>query len=145
MWSHFTCNTHTYTHTEPRLCPSGAELSLTDGLSFTDSYILICFPSHTHTGIRAASVVFHSRMISFWLAVWSLDGTGEAGLDHNTHHMSLGNHREQNKVINSLPAASTPNSFTPKWPQIHSSRCCIDTKILKRFQLRTQMRNLFVQ
>lgn len=140
--SHFTW----YVHTKPRPYPLGMELSLTDGLTSIDSYILICFPSHTHTEEskqQTWSFTAEWSFLGLLLDLSTTDGSGEAGLEHNTHHMSPGNHREQNKAINRLSAASRLNSFTGKWPQIHSS--FIDRKILKHFQFRIQMRNLFLQ
>lgn len=123
--NHFTCNTHTR-----RVGLLGAEFSLTDGLTFTDSYNLICFswlaPTHTHKLTPSRTLVEESRQWAqqSFTAEWALlglqfelstaDGSGKAGRDHNTHHMSPGNHQEQNKPINRLPAACTPDSFAPK-------------------------------
>lgn len=102
-------------HVQPRMCPPGA--ALTDEVTFTDRYILICFPSQlkhrtqsSERGLSQQNEFFFGFLFDLSIA----DGSGETGLDHNTHHMSPENHQKQNKVINGLPAVSKPKSFTPK-------------------------------
>lgn len=64
----FTCNAWNAPHKEPRLCPTGADLSLTDGLTFADSQPRTALPRnthrHAHREIRAVRLVFHSKKIS---------------------------------------------------------------------------------